>query len=59
MYRVTITDTFPACPGKIVREFPTRKEAQWFAERELQAANELFTDGAKNLHVLIAHVLPR
>jgi hypothetical protein len=53
-YRVTITDSWPICPGEvIVRCFPTRKEAQWYADREIEAAKELFTDGRVNLTVKI------
>ena len=58
MYRVTITDKFPGCPGRLVREFPTHKECQWYAEREIAAAAELFTDGAANLSYAIEKIFP-
>lgn len=49
---VEITDTFPACPGKVVTgPYPTRKEAGWYWQQERDAAKKLFTDGRANLSV--------
>ena len=50
MYYVEITDMFEALEGRVqFGPFPTRKEATWRGEAELQAADELFTDGRANL----------
>lgn len=55
-YRVTITDSFPACPGVTIRHFASKKEALWYADNEMKAATELFNDGRANLSVKIDRV---
>jgi len=45
-----VRDSWEPCPGETTfGPYGTRKEAQWRAEREVQAAAELFTDGRANL----------
>ena len=45
-----VKDSFGPCPGETqFGPYGTRKEAQWRAEREIEAAAELFTDGRANL----------
>lgn len=54
MFYCEITDTWESCPGIVtVGPFQTRKEAQWYGEHEMTAADELFTDGRANLTVRI------
>lgn len=53
-YRVTIYDDGGPVPGKIERGgFAFKADAKVWAERELEAAAELFTDGRANLRVSI------
>jgi len=41
IYSCIISDNWPPCPGEIIMYFSTRKKAQWFGEREIEAAIEL------------------
>lgn len=53
-YRVTIYDDAGPVPGKVVRGgFAFKADAEMWAEREVEAAAELFTDGRANLRVSI------
>lgn len=47
-YTAIVKDNWPDCPGKtVLGTYPTRKEAQWRIDAEMEAAAELFTDGRR------------
>ncbi len=52
-----IKDSFPGCPGETISApYPTRKEAQFYAEREIAAAANLFKEGAKHLSFIVKQI---